>query len=321
MAKSKSSENSLALFGNMSKLNNKPADKVKNEGLTSSKTPQKFHVTFLNDSDVFTEFDIEEGENIAYPTEKPEKAADSMFNYHFKGWDKSLTTIKEDTVIRAEYEKEALSFQVSFQVDDVTLQTESVTYGNLALAPAIPIEKEDDDTYRYTFTGWEPSLSIPITAPTTFTATFSKTELPKEPEVIVAEAPMNAPEQVVENSLESAKAEPVEAVPAETAPTTEVPTVEPAAPVKETDETTVAATQEETDKNTKPAKAKVGRPATKKGIAKKVNVLFTEDTMEIINTAKVFFDGNMTKYLETLIMEDYKKNKELYDTLARTKRV
>lgn len=316
MAKSKSSENSLALFGNMSKLNNKPADKVKNEGLASSKTPQKFHVTFLNDSDVFTEFDIEEGENIAYPTEKPEKAADSMFNYHFKGWDKSLTTIKEDTVIHAEYEKEALSFQVSFQVDDVTLQTESVTYGKLALAPAVPIEKEDDDTYHYTFTGWEPSLSIPITTPTTFVATFSKTELPKEPEVIVTEAQMNAPEQVVENSLEPAKAETVE-----TAQAAEVPAVEPATPVKGTDEITVTTAQEETDKNTKPTKAKVGRPATKKGIAKKVNVLFTEDTMEIINTAKVFFDGNMTKYLETLIMEDYKKNKELYDTLARTKRV
>lgn len=303
MAKSKSSENSLDLFGNMSKLNSKPADNVKNEGLTSSKQAQKFHVTFLNDDDIFTEFDLKEGETITYPAEKPEKAADSMFNYYFKGWDKSLTTITEDTVIRAEYEKEALSFSVSFQVDDVILQTENVTYGNLALAPAVPIEKEDDDNYHYTFTGWEPSLSIPITAATTFVATFSKTELPKEAEVTPAEAPVT----LSENTNDSAF------VPTET--------VE-AAPSKETDESTVTSSiPEDTDKNTKPAKAKVGRPATKKGIAKKVNVLFTEDTMDVINIAKVFFDGNMTKYLETLIMEDYKKNKELYDTLARTKRV
>lgn len=303
MAKSKSSENSLDLFGNMSKLNSKPADNVKNEGLTSSKQAQKFHVTFLNDDDIFTEFDLKEGETITYPAEKPEKAADSMFNYYFKGWDKSLTTITEDTVIRAEYEKEALSFSVSFQVDDVILQTENVTYGNLALAPAIPIEKEDDDNYHYTFTGWEPSLSIPITAATTFVATFSKTELPKEADVSPAESPVTLSENTNDSAL----------VPTET--------VE-AAPSKETDESTVTSSiPEDTDKNTKPAKAKVGRPATKKGIAKKVNVLFTEDTMDVINIAKVFFDGNMTKYLETLIMEDYKKNKELYDTLARTKRV
>ncbi len=280
MAKSKSSANSLDIFGNMQKLNGKTSPEVKNEGLASPEPLPKYHVTFLNESSIFQEYDVEEGEKITYPNELPVKSPDSMFQYHFKGWDKTPETITEDTVLHAEYEKEALTFTVNFKLGDSIIQTEQVTYGELAAAPAQPIEKADDDLYRYTFAGWEPALSTPITAPTTFEAVFSRSELP---------APIAVEEPVV--------------------------------PEKETVKMTVPAAPKETDEMTAPVKHKVGRPATKKGIAKKVNVLFTEDTMDIINIAKVFFDGNMTKYLETLIMEDYKKNQELYDTLAKTKRV
>lgn len=311
MAKSKSSANSLDIFGNMQKLNGKTSSEVKNEGLTSSKQVQKFHVTFLNDTEVFKEFDVNEGEEISYPETTPSKASDSMFHYHFKGWDKEISTVMEDTVIHAEYEKEALTFEVKFQLDENIIHTENITYGNLALAPTQPIEKADDEQYHYTFSGWEPALSIPITSPTTFIATFVKSELPK-PEPVIEKVPETTPE--INTSEVAASQEP------ETVSYTSTGTEEDIL-AKETDIFTSSDDSKETVNITAPVKAKVGRPATKKGIAKKVNVLFTEDTMEIINTAKVFFDGNMTKYLETLIMEDYKKNKDLYDTLAKTKRI
>lgn len=297
MAKSKSSANSLDIFGNMQKLNGKSSSEVKNEGLTSPEPVPKFHITFLNDTDIFAEYEVEEGETIPYPETSPQKAADSMFQYHFSKWDKILTTATEDTVIHAEYEKEALTFTVQFQVEDTIIHTEEIAYGNLASAPTQPIEKEDDAHYHYTFAGWEPAITTPITKSTLFTASFSKSELPKE-------VPM-AEEKPMETEIPMAEEIPAQSNVIE----------------KETDDITSSVAPKETDIPTAPVKAKVGRPATKKGIAKKVNVLFTEDTMEIINTAKVFFDGNMTKYLETLIMEDYKKNKELYDTLAKTKRI
>ncbi|MGN0350334.1 MAG: hypothetical protein ACI4ES_01690 [Roseburia sp.] len=297
MAKSKSSANSLDIFGNMQKLNGKTSSGVKNEGLTSPEPVQKFHITFLNDTDIFAEYEVEEGENIPYPEASPEKAADSMFRYHFSGWDKTLTKATENAIIHAQYEKEALTFTVQFQVEDKIIHTEEIVYGSLASAPTQPVEKEDDDQYHYTFVGWEPAITTPITKATLFTASFSKSELPKEvpvkEELFVKEEPSIEKEASSPNNVLE----------------------------KEADNITSSTISKETDIPTAPVKAKVGRPATKKGIAKKVNVLFTEDTMEIINTAKVFFDGNMTKYLETLIMEDYKKNKELYDTLAKTKRI
>lgn len=328
MAKNKNSESSLDIFGNMQKLNGKSSVETKNEGLNSKKTLQTFHVTFLNDTEVFKEFDVTEEEPLTYPEDIPSKASDTMFQYHFKGWDKTPSTVTEDTIIHAEYEKEALTFEVKFLLDGSVIYAENVTYGNLPTAPSYPIEKEDDETYHYTFLGWEPSLSIPITAPAVFTATFQKTELPKPEPVIenpVINNSINTVEDVEENveTIEPSN-EPNENVAnpvlTETTNNYHIEEVEPAA-VKETDNYTAQAMPKETVNPTAPVKAKVGRPATKKGIAKKVNVLFTEDTMEIINIAKVFFDGNMTKYLETLIMEDYKKNKDLYDTLAKTKRV
>lgn len=319
MAKSKSSANSLDIFGNMQKLNGKTSSEVKDEGLTSPEPVPKYHITFLNESDVFAEYEVEEGEAITYPETLPTKAADSMFRYHFKRWNKDISTAKEDTIIQAEYEKEALTFPVIFQVEDTVIKTEEITYGALATAPTQLIEKADDEQFHYVFSGWEPAITTPVTGPTTFIASFSKTELPKEVPLENEVPLVNQNNGNHEDSIGTT----VQAKIPVLNDSSEKVTYSAENKISElkTDNITSSKFEKETDNSTVPMKAKVGRPATKKGIAKKVNVLFTEDTMEIINTAKVFFDGNMTKYLETLIMEDYKKNKELYDTLAKTKRV
>ena len=380
MAKSKS-VNSLDMFGNMAKLNTKPSHTKKDEGLTSNVVKKTYHVSFYNGDDIFFETELEEGNMIEAPHDKPQKASDEQFDYTFSGWDHELGQVKEDIVFHAEYQKTAHSYLVQFRIDGQIVETQNVLYGATPSAPQIPTDKPDDEQYHYHFVKWEPELTTAITQNTDIQAIFSK-ELIQHAVTFLDEAgnelhkiyvihgqaahiPDEQPQKASDDSYDyhfngwenEAKllsvtdditVKPIfEKTEKETVKFTEPESVSPVTTSVPTEEviSTVSFTQPQVNAtvpmqnvtaqeimtppaetvtetvSVTPKRGKVGRPATKKGIAKKVNVLFTEDTMEVINTAKVFFDGNMTKYLETLIMEDYKKNKDLYDTLAKTKRI
>lgn len=380
MAKSKS-VNSLDMFGNMAKLNTKPSHTKKDEGLTSNVVKKTYHVSFYNGEDIFFETELEEGNMIEAPHDKPQKASDEQFDYTFSGWDHELGQVKEDIVFHAEYQKTAHSYLVQFCIDGQIVETQNVLYGATPSAPQISTDKPDDEQYHYHFVKWEPELTTAITQNTDIQAIFSK-ELIQHAVTFLDEAgnelhkiyvihgqaahiPDEQPQKASDDSYdyqfngweneakllsvtdditvkpifektekETVKfTEPESVSPVTTSvPTEEVistvsftqPQVNATVPVENVTAQEIMTPPAETVTETVPVtpkRGKVGRPATKKGIAKKVNVLFTEDTMEVINTAKVFFDGNMTKYLETLIMEDYKKNKDLYDTLAKTKRI
>lgn len=380
MAKSKS-VNSLDMFGNMAKLNTKPSHTKKDEGLTSNVVKKTYHVSFYNGEDIFFETELEEGNMIEAPHDKPQKASDEQFDYTFSGWDHELGQVKEDIVFHAEYQKTAHSYLVQFRIDGQIVETQNVLYGATPSAPQISTDKPDDEQYHYHFVKWEPELTTAITQNTDIQAIFSK-ELIQHAVTFLDEAgnelhkiyvihgqaahiPDEQPQKASDDSYDyhfngwenEAKllsvtdditVKPIfEKTEKETVKFTEPESVSPVTTSVPTEEviSTVSFTQPQVNAtvpmqnvtaqeimtppaetvtetvSVTPKRGKVGRPATKKGIAKKVNVLFTEDTMEVINTAKVFFDGNMTKYLETLIMEDYKKNKDLYDTLAKTKRI
>ncbi|MCI5919766.1 MAG: hypothetical protein MRZ75_10635 [Roseburia sp.] len=376
MAKSKS-VNSLDMFGNMAKLNTKPSRTKKDEGLTSNVVKKTYHVSFYNGEDVFFETELEEGNMIEAPHDKPQKASDEQFDYTFSGWDHELGQVKEDIVFHAEYQKTAHSYLVQFRIDGQIVETQNVLYGATPSAPQVSTNKPDDEQYHYHFVKWEPELTTAITQNTDIQAIYSK-ELIQHTVTFLDEAgnelhkifvvhgqaahiPDEQPQKASDDSydyqfngweneakllsvtdditvkpiFEKVEKETVKFTEPETVtpvPTEEVistvsftqPQVNATVPMENVTAQEIMTPPAETVTETvsvTPKRGKVGRPATKKGIAKKVNVLFTEDTMEVINTAKVFFDGNMTKYLETLIMEDYKKNKDLYDTLAKTKRI
>ena len=369
------------MFGNMAKLNTKPSHTKKDEGLTSNVVKKTYHVSFYNGEDIFFETELEEGNMIEAPHDKPQKASDEQFDYTFSGWDHELGQVKEDIVFHAEYQKTAHSYLVQFRIDGQIVETQNVLYGATPSAPQISTDKPDDEQYHYHFVKWEPELTTAITQNTDIQAIFSK-ELIQHAVTFLDEAgnelhkiyvihgqaahsPDEPPQKASVDSYDylfngwenEAKllsvtdditVKPIfEKTEKETVKFTEPESVSPVTTSVPTEEviSTVSFTQPQVNAtvpmenvtaqesmtppaetvtetvSVTPKRGKVGRPATKKGIAKKVNVLFTEDTMEVINTAKVFFDGNMTKYLETLIMEDYKKNKDLYDTLAKTKRI
>ena len=64
------------MFGNMAKLNTKPSHTKKDEGLTSNVVKKTYHVSFYNGEDIFFETELEEGNMIEAPHDKPQKASD-----------------------------------------------------------------------------------------------------------------------------------------------------------------------------------------------------------------------------------------------------
>ena len=71
--------------------------------------PNKYTVKFVNeDGTELQSSEIARGEIPAYTGEIPLKAATALYSYTFKGWDKEITAVTEDTVYTAVYDKEAI---------------------------------------------------------------------------------------------------------------------------------------------------------------------------------------------------------------------
>lgn len=91
-----------------------------------------------------------------------DKPSDEQYDYYFAGWDKPLSNVTEDLEVRPVYESRVRTFTVTFNVDGVTIKTESVEYGKAATAPsqqaiqaALPVVKGS----IYSFAGWDKDFS------------------------------------------------------------------------------------------------------------------------------------------------------------------
>lgn len=114
------------------------------------------------------------------------KPSSEQYDYEFAGWDKILSEVNEDTEVRPLYNQKLRSFSVQFSIDGVIIDTQTVNYGESAVAPseqtiqnALPQVKG----YTYKFAGWDSDFSS-ITEDTivnadltieakTFTVTFN----------------------------------------------------------------------------------------------------------------------------------------------------
>ena len=109
------------------------------------------------------------GEAITAPV-APTKAADNTYTYAFSGWDKELTCTGNMT-ITAEYIPTYIGYTVVFRDWDGTeLSKGTYHYGDVIMAPANPT-KAADNTYTYTFIGWDKELTC--TGDMTITAVYT----------------------------------------------------------------------------------------------------------------------------------------------------
>ena len=104
---------------------------------------------------------VDHGSAAEYPFPSPTRTADQQYTYSFKGWNKSLLNVTEDTDFVAQYETTANQYTVTFKNwDGEVLDTCTVDYGEDAFYSGKTPTKPNsaDDRHYYTYSGWNKSL-------------------------------------------------------------------------------------------------------------------------------------------------------------------
>lgn len=88
----------------------------------------------------------------------------------------SQTTVDEATarINNAIIGLEFRTYTVKFVVEDEEISSQTLAYGAQVSVPQDPT-KAADDTYTYTFTGWDPAVQIDVDGDATYTAQFAPT--------------------------------------------------------------------------------------------------------------------------------------------------
>lgn len=109
-----------------------------------------------------------------------DKASDAQYAYVFDGFDADIKAVKGDVTYTAQYAKTLQKYQVVFKDwNGQVLATVEVAYGEDAAAPSAPT-RESDNTYNYTFAGWDSEAYKNVQANQEVTATYTSVELPVE---------------------------------------------------------------------------------------------------------------------------------------------
>ena len=141
----------------------------------------EYTVRFLNeDGSVISEATYHYGEDVVVPAD-PAKEADETYTYKFAGWDKEVTSVKENVDYKAVYESSYIDYTVRFLNEDGSVITEETYhYGDNVVIPANPA-KEADEKYTYTFAGWDKEVTS-VKENVDYTATYT-VRLNRIPEV------------------------------------------------------------------------------------------------------------------------------------------
>lgn len=134
-----------------------------------------YNISFRNyDFNVLYETSVKKGSSVIYEGQTPTRPEDDNYTYTFKGWDKPLENIVQDTIFVAQYDS-VKKFVVTFQnYDGSFLYQTNVKSGGTATYKAEPPVRKSDSTSQYAFTGWDKPLEN-ITADTVITAQYKKT--------------------------------------------------------------------------------------------------------------------------------------------------
>ena len=118
-----------------------------------------YTVKFVDyDDSIISERIYNANEKIAIPS-NPVRESDETYNYKFAGWDKEVTSVKGNADYKAVYESSYIDYTVRFLNEDGSVITEGTYhYGDNVVIPANPA-KEADETYTYTFAGWDKEVT------------------------------------------------------------------------------------------------------------------------------------------------------------------
>ena len=145
--------------------------------ITANNKITRYACRFYNDNVLLYTQRVLPNQDVTYRGVLPTKeyTGDGYYAYKFIGWDKPLTNITKSTNFYAQFEL-APYHQVVFQdyLGNV-ISTKYVPDGTLATYDGeIPTKPTDTDKKeKYVFSGWNPSIDLPITQNTIFTPQFT----------------------------------------------------------------------------------------------------------------------------------------------------
>lgn len=116
-------------------------------------TLKSLTVNFYSDDELLLSILVTYGTNAEYTGDTPQRASTKAYDFTFKGWDKSLQNITENTNIYAEFEENIRYYTYKFIDCTGLVSEETAEYGAVIVAPRAT-EKEQDEIYSYAFDGW-----------------------------------------------------------------------------------------------------------------------------------------------------------------------
>lgn len=136
-----------------------------------------YTVTWVDEDGTVLETDenMEYGATPEYNGETPAKAGDDQYSYTFKGWTPEISEVTADITYKAVYEQTVNQYTIIWKNWDGTeLSSEQVAYGEIPVYNGETPEREGDEEYTYSFSGWMPEITA-VTADAEYTAAFTDT--------------------------------------------------------------------------------------------------------------------------------------------------
>ena len=135
----------------------------------------EYKIVFLDyDGSIISSETYHSGDSVIIPAD-PTRNGDEIYSYTFAGWDKEVVTVGGNETYTATYSRAYVEYTVTFYNDDGTVFiTQTYHFGDLIQAPANNPTKASDNTYSYTFAGWDKELGT-CSGNASFTATYSRT--------------------------------------------------------------------------------------------------------------------------------------------------
>lgn len=130
------------------------------EQVAGTKKGKKHIVVFQDEEGNVLKTSFVSDEEAALPPDMPEKKGESAHHeIKFQGWDKDISCVRENLVVKAVYKEVPKEYLVMyFHENGKMLGTETVPYGQAATQPYHP-QKPQTERYDYIFKGWNNDLS------------------------------------------------------------------------------------------------------------------------------------------------------------------
>ena len=134
-----------------------------------------YTINFYNGTTLLKSQSVKEGQMPTAPTNVT-KAADTEYEYQFKGWDKEVVAASADASYYAEFDQTAIVYYTINFYNGTTLISSTKT--KAGTMPTVPtnVTKAADETYSYTFKGWDKTV-VNATADASYYAQFNQKEL------------------------------------------------------------------------------------------------------------------------------------------------